>query len=88
MQSCTGSGNFNLLQKDRKKGENAILAILQKFIFYNFITHIFTDCALLTREYVKTMQHSCNERNGLHQPLYTKISFCDWVEAFRANLTN
>lgn len=88
MQSCTGSGNFSLLQKDGEKGENAVLAILQKFIFYNFITHIFTDCALLTTEYVKTMQHSCKEPNGLHQPLYTKISFCDWVETFRANLTN
>lgn len=40
------SVNFSHLQKDRERGENAVLAILLEFIFLTMRTQIFPDCAL------------------------------------------
>lgn len=75
------SVNFSHLQKDRERGENAVLAILLKCIFYTMSTQIFPDGALLTKhKYIKTMQRSCNKCNGLQQATYSKrIWFLDWM---------
>lgn len=68
----------------RQRGENAVLAVLQKCIFYTMSTPIFPDGALLTKhKYIKTMQHICSKCNVLQQATNSKrICFLDWMVKF------